>query len=236
MQETQMRPRKKERSWRYYLRLPLLLVKLDLVLLAILLLSRLVLALFPASAAGEAVSTLPPVPTPAPTPTRQVTPETPDWITVDLLEVNEWSRPGTKLDRVNGVVIHYTGNPGTTAEQNRSYFKNLATTHETYASSNFVIGMDGKIILCVPMDEVAYCSNDRNSDTLSIEVCHPDETGQFTQESYDALVRLTQWLIDSYDLEREDILRHYDVIGKECPLWYVDHPEEWEAFLDELSF
>ena len=44
MQETQMRPRKKERSWRYYLRLPLLLVKLDLVLLAILLLSRLVLA------------------------------------------------------------------------------------------------------------------------------------------------------------------------------------------------
>ena len=59
MQETQMRPRKKERSWRYDLRLPLLLVKLDLVLLAILLLSRLVLALFPASAAGEAVSTRP---------------------------------------------------------------------------------------------------------------------------------------------------------------------------------
>ena len=81
----------------------------------------------------------------------------PDWIVQDILPVNEYSRPGIALSEVNGVVVHYTGNPGTTAEQNRSYYKNLAETKETYASSHFVIGIDGKIIQCVPLDEIAYC-------------------------------------------------------------------------------
>ena len=93
----------------------------------------------------------------------------PDWVVQDILPINEYSRPGIELSEVNGVVVHYTGNPGTTAEQNRSYYKNLAETKETYASSHFVIGMDGKIIQCVPLNEIAYCSNQRNDDTISIE-------------------------------------------------------------------
>ena len=44
----------------------------------------------------------------------------PDWITADLLPVNPWSRPGTRLCAVNGIVVHYVGNPGTTAAQNHS--------------------------------------------------------------------------------------------------------------------
>ena len=43
----------------------------------------------------------------------------------NLLPVNPYSRPGTKLEEVNAIVIHYVGNPGTTAAQNRSYFENI---------------------------------------------------------------------------------------------------------------
>ena len=68
-------------------------------------------------------------------------PETPDWITVELLPLNEFSRPGTPLEEVNGIVIHYVGNPGTTAAQNHSFFTNLAQTGETYASSHFLVGL-----------------------------------------------------------------------------------------------
>ncbi len=159
----------------------------------------------------------------------------PDWITVNLLPINEWSRPGEKLDSVSGVVVHYVGNPGTTAAQNRNYFETLATTHETKASSNFLIGLDGEIILNVPVDEVAYCSNNRNHDTLSIECCHPDETGEFTPETYQSLVRLTAFLRGTYDLSREDILRHFDVTEKRCPLYFVEHPDAWETFLDDVE-
>lgn len=160
----------------------------------------------------------------------------PDWIVRDILPVNEYSRPGTKLDQVNGVVVHYTGNPGTTAEQNRSYFGNLATTHETYASSHFVIGIDGAVIQCVPLDEVAYCSSNRNHDTIAIECCHTDESGAFSPETLDSLKRLLDWLIETYPLERTDILRHYDVTGKECPYYYVKHPEAWTELLDNFGF
>ena len=160
----------------------------------------------------------------------------PDWIVQDILPINEYSRPGIALSEVNGVVVHYTGNPGTTAEQNRSYYKNLAETKETYASSHFVIGMDGKIIQCVPLDEIAYCSNQRNNDTISIECCHSDDTGQFSQDTLDALVQLLNWLIKTYELGRDDILRHYDVIGKECPYYFVKHPDTWEELLNSLTY
>ena len=160
----------------------------------------------------------------------------PPWVVEELLPVNPYSRPGTPLDAVNGVVVHYTGNPGTTAAQNRNYFAGLAETHETYASSQFIVDLDGTGIQCVPLDEVAYCSSQRNSDTISIEVCHPDETGAFTEESRQALIDLVQWICDAYGLGRDQVIRHYDVTGKECPLYYVEHPDEWETFLDDLGF
>lgn len=160
----------------------------------------------------------------------------PEWITWDILPMNEYSRPGTKLDAVNGVVVHYIGNPGTTAEQNRSYYEQLAQTHETKVSSHFLIGIDGKIIQCVPLDEVAYCSNNRNGDTISIECCHADKSGQFSKATMDSLIKLLGWLADTYGLRQEQIIRHYDVTGKQCPRYYVNYPEEWEHLLDSVEF
>ena len=38
--------------------------------------------------------------------------EAPAWIDQQFISVNPYSRPGTKLAAVNGIVIHYVGNPG----------------------------------------------------------------------------------------------------------------------------
>ncbi|WP_191399734.1 peptidoglycan recognition protein family protein [Flavonifractor sp. An306] len=166
---------------------------------------------------------------------QQQTPQTPDWVTVELLPVNPYSRPGIPLEQVNGIVIHYVGNPGTTAAQNHSYFENLAQTGETYASSHFLVGLEGEVIQNVPLDEIAYCSNQRNEDTISIECCHPDDSGAFNQATYDSLVRLTRWLMEAYDLDTDQVIRHYDVTGKICPKSFVENPEEWEQFLKDLE-
>ena len=48
-----------------------------------------------------------------------------DDIIKDYLTPNEYSRPGKELKEVNAIVVHYVGNPGTTAAQNRNYFENL---------------------------------------------------------------------------------------------------------------
>ena len=160
----------------------------------------------------------------------------PDYVKEDLLPVNPYSRCGDKLQRVNAVVIHYVGNPNTTAWQNRSYFENLATTRDTSASSNLIVGLEGEALLCVPLDEVAYCSNDRNYDTVSIEYCHPDADGKPTQDTYDTLVKLTAWLCDLYGLDVEEgIIRHYDVTGKQCPVYFVQNAAEWTQFKADVA-
>ena len=154
---------------------------------------------------------------------------------VELLTVNPYSRPGTALEKVNGIVIHYTANPGATAIANRNYFENLKDTHTTKASSHFVVGLEGEIVQCIPTAEIAYASNDRNSDTISIECCYKNEDGSFEQATYDSVIKLTAWLCAKFGLTSEDVIRHYDVTGKLCPLYYVEHEDAWAQFKKDVD-
>ena len=43
-------------------------------------------------------------------------------IDVELLSVNPYSRPGIKTNKITGIVVHYTANPGSTAMNNRDYY------------------------------------------------------------------------------------------------------------------
>lgn len=63
---------------------------------------------------------------------------------------------------------------------------------------------------------------------------HADEAGEFSAETMASLLRLTAWLCEEFDLAPADVIRHYDVTGKICPKYYVDHPEAWEDFRSAL--
>lgn len=151
-----------------------------------------------------------------------------------LLTINEYSRPGTKVKKVKKIVIHYLGNPKTTAQENHDYFESLKDLKDVSMSSNFVIGIEGEIIECVPAGEIAYASNEMNDKSVSIENCHIDESGRFTEATYESCVHLTAYLVEEFQLDREDIIRHYDVTGKECPLYYVENEDKWEKFRDDV--
>lgn len=154
---------------------------------------------------------------------------------VELLTINDYSRPGAALEEVKGIVIHYTANPGTTALENRDYFEGLKDSHITKASSHFIVGMDGEIVQCIPTAEIAYASNERNVDTISIECCHPNESGKFTEATYRSLVELCAYLMGRFDLTDEDLLRHYDVTGKNCPKYFVESESAWQTFKDDVN-
>ena len=155
-----------------------------------------------------------------------------------LLTVNAKSRPGEHCTGIDYIVIHYLANPGTTAQQNRDYFESLkdfVDNDDYYSmSANYIVGIDGEIIQCVPDGEIAYASNEANQYSISIENCHPSKSGQFTEATYQSLVHLTAYLSDLYGLDREHIIRHYDVTGKPCPLYYVVHENKWEKFRDDV--
>ena len=155
----------------------------------------------------------------------------PDWVDQQIIKVDGDSRRGVMLEGVRNIVIHYVGNPGTTAQQNRDYYANPSSE----VSSHFVIGLKGEIIQCIPLHEKSSASNHRNKDTISIEVCHPDESGKFADETYDSLVKLTVWLCEVCGLDSSDIIRHYDITGKQCPLYFVTHENAWERFKKDVE-
>lgn len=176
------------------------------------------------------------------------------------LTSNQFSRPGTYLNEVKGIVIHYTGNPGTSAQANRDYFENLRLQNEVrnvvssqnlrYASAHYIVGLQGEIIECIPPTERAYHAGAKtykpaaiqrlstypNNCTLGIELCHTDKTGNFPQKTLEQAARLAARLCITYHLSpRTDIYRHYDITGKICPRFFVENEREWLKFIETVE-
>lgn len=149
-----------------------------------------------------------------------------------LLTPNKYSRPQTPLEQIKKIAVHYVGNPGTSAEANRNYFENCRITG-TYVSSHFVIGLKGEIIQCIPLTEIAYCTNQANTYSISIECCHPNDTGKFNPSTEKSLAELCAYLLQKYNLTADDIIRHYDVTGKQCPLYWSPTKYQSAAIANE---
>lgn len=158
------------------------------------------------------------------------------------ITVNQYSRPKIAIKAVKGVVIHWVGNPNSSAEANRNYFDGLKVGKKnsngsmTYASAHYIIGLDGEVVACIPENEMAYHASSANGTHLGIEVCHKDWEGQFTTSTYETLVELIADICRRYELNPlTDIIRHYDVTGKNCPKYYVLHNEAWIQLKNDVN-
>lgn len=165
--------------------------------------------------------------------------EVPEWVEQNFIRKNIFSRPDVGRQKVDQIVIHYVANPGSTAKNNRDYFDGLADQDPqksgSSASSHFVVGLEGEVIQCIPISEMAYANAPLNNTTVAIEVCHPDDTGKFNDATYESVVNLTAWLCKQLKLGPKDVIRHYDVNGKECPKYFVDHEDAWKQFRKDVQ-
>ena len=153
----------------------------------------------------------------------------------ELLTINPYSRPGTKRSKTTKVAVHWVGNAGSKAINNRNYFESLKDK-KIYASSHYIIGLEGEIIQCIPEDEIAYTTNSANAYSIGIECCHPDWTGKFNDKTYNSMVKLFADICKRYKLNPlTDIIRHYDITKKECPKYFVDHPDKFEQFKKDVQ-
>jgi N-acetylmuramoyl-L-alanine amidase len=168
----------------------------------------------------------------------------------DLLTVNPFSRPGKKLDRVKALVIHWVGNAGSTAKENRNYFESLKSqslneASARYASAHFIADISGEVVQCIPSEEMAYHAGAKtytpealgrlghypNNCTIGIELCHRKADGAFTWETERVAWELCALLCIQFGLDPiRDIWTHHGITGKYCPKWFVDHPEEFDKF------
>lgn len=137
-----------------------------------------------------------------------------------FLTPNKHSRPQIPLTKVTKVAVHYTGNAGSSALATRNYFENCKYGGR-YVSSHFVVGLNGEVIQCIPLNEWSYCTNEANGYSISIETCHPKSDGIFNDSTYISLCELCAMLLKKYELTTNDLIRHYDVTQKQCPLHWV---------------
>jgi N-acetylmuramoyl-L-alanine amidase len=173
-----------------------------------------------------------------------------------LLKKSQYTRRARRvdtdnpLDSIKAVVVHWVGNTNTTAEANRNYFNNQTV----YASSHYIVGLEGEVMQCVPDEECAFHAGGNNYTelaktqfrdngvmkhndwTIGIETCHTDENGNYNSATYTTFVRLTADLLKEYNLSVETgLLRHYDMTGKDCPqLFDGANNKEWEKFKEDV--
>lgn len=152
------------------------------------------------------------------------------------------NRPGNKRRRTTAIAIHWVANPGTSAMANRNYFNST----DRSVSSNYIIGLTGEIVRCIPHGEESWCTNQANPYTVSIECCHPDWTGKFNTATYNAAVELCAELCKIYGLNPTNggLIRHYDVTKKVCPKWFVpasaggtdtNDEQHWKKFKNDVA-
>lgn len=162
-----------------------------------------------------------------------------------MLRVGRYTRSGIKLEEVRGIVVHWVGNPGTSAAANRAFFESIAESGPRFASYHELFDVSGSRLDLIPHDEVAWHAGPTgdtlepttrllggrpNWRTLGIAFCHPDATGRPEPFCEQALVSRVALLAERYDVPSQRILRHYDCTGKHCPRWYVNDLEAWRRF------
>lgn len=162
-----------------------------------------------------------------------------------LLTINQFSRPGEKLHSIHSLVFHWVGNANTSDSANARYFETLSKQDpfddedDIYASAHYVLD-DDSIIQMIPDDEIAYHAGSSwwNRNSIGIEICHPDWTGKFTEKTMKNLTSLAVQLCIKHEIDPlgdKRFMRHYDITKKMCPLYWVEHPEEFAHFKTIVS-
>jgi N-acetylmuramoyl-L-alanine amidase len=168
-----------------------------------------------------------------------------------FITVNGYARSGKKLTGVRKIVMHYTANPGATAQNHHDYFQNL---NDRYASAHFFVDKNEAICI-IPLNEVAYHANDvqkKNADgsawrgvkellpnanllSIGIEMCI-EKDGSFHADTLKRAEDVAVELCKKFGLDpATDIVRHRDVTYKNCPAPWVTSAEGFNAFKKNVN-
>ncbi|MDD3393824.1 MAG: N-acetylmuramoyl-L-alanine amidase, partial [Anaerotignum sp.] len=137
-----------------------------------------------------------------------------------------------------------------TAAGNASYFQRNIVN----ASAHYFVD-DNSVTQSVPDNFVAwsvggdkYPSADRlgggkwwgkckNSNSISVELCDVvrNSKSDFTEATMANAAELVLSLMKKYNVPIENVIRHFDVVGKICPKPFVEDPAAWENWKERLS-
>lgn len=148
---------------------------------------------------------------------------------------------GLRTQKVRYIVVHYTAGDGDTARNNGDYFARVvagASAHWFVDEKDAVLSVPGHFVAW-HCGGAAYSHPEcRNGNSIGVELCSErDQDGlyYFTDETVENAVKLIQELMKKYNVPIKNVIRHYDVTGKECPAPFVGAgAAEWKEFKELL--
>lgn len=156
---------------------------------------------------------------------------------------NYGSKRSTNL--IKYLVYHYTANDGDTDENNAKYFHNNVVK----ASAHRFVD-DDSVTISVPDNYVAwhcggglqgsnghtYYKKCTNTNSIGIEMCDTIRNGKYevTPKTRSNAIALGKELVKKYGIKKENVIRHHDVTGKNCPAYFVKDEEAWIKFRNEI--
>lgn len=140
-----------------------------------------------------------------------------------------------QTSNIRYIVIHYTGNDGDTDEGNSIYFLNnvLKTSAHYFVDSDSVTQTVPDNYIAYHCGAKAYKHKEcRNSNSIAIELCDDVKNGVIypSEKTIQNALELTNTLMKKYNIPKENIIRHYDVTGKKCPVYWVNNTKWYNEF------
>jgi len=131
------------------------------------------------------------------------------------------------------LTIHSTGNPGSTAKNERAWLTN--PSNKVTASWHIVVD-EKETIEAIPLDEVAWHAGDGsgqgNRASIGIEIC---ESGN-RQKTLANAVKLVAKMLKERGWGLDKLRRHYDWSRKICPRIMADSNwAGWEQFKKDVQ-
>jgi N-acetylmuramoyl-L-alanine amidase len=177
------------------------------------------------------------------------------WIE-DFVIPNQYSRPGYKLLAVRGIVMHWTATPGATDTNEQAFFDGSDGGGGRSASAHFFVDKDSATLI-LPLNEVAFHANEHacriaklagsikrpdgstyvggaNVTALGIEMC-VEKDGTIHPNTVTQSVDIAAELCHRYNLTANDIYRHFDITGKNCPAPWVSNPALYADFKKRVA-
>lgn len=147
-----------------------------------------------------------------------------------------------RTETIKYIVVHYTANNGDTAKGNASYFAN---NRGISASAHYFVDEKEVWQSVKDGDTAWHCGAKtykhktcRNSNSIGVEMCsRKDSKGKyyFKDQTVKNAVEIVKGLMKKYNIPIENVIRHYDVTGKNCPAPMVEDAEKWKEFKNMLT-
>ena len=186
-------------------------------------------------------------------------------MSINITKQTSYSNTSAYSNRpLDYIVIHYTA--GTTSRTGVAYNTAVMFSNPSiYASADFIVD-DTTAVQFNPDIKNRYCWHCgdaknynkggsyygacQNYNSIGIEVCSSNKTGQmtaandnnyyFTGAVINKAAELTKYLMQTYNIPADRVIRHYDVTGKYCPGikgWNEDSGDvsAWKAFKARLT-